>query len=286
MSTPITPTIVRRQLAAMGASHFDIGVLQQTGRMLLREGWNADQVDGAINWLRRENARGAHIFVRPHGKHSLTLIDDLAFAALTEMKRSGFEPAIVAETSPRNFHAWLNHGRVLSRELSTQAARELARRFGGDLSSADWRHFGRLGGFTNQKPARRFQNGFAPFVKLHECSGRIYTNADEFLEEMSAEAATVALRRAERVRIGWRADPGSIRRLAEFQRDKRYKGDRHLADMAWALYAASHGRSQEEIQAEILHARDLSKKGRPERQVQYAERTAEKAIASARSTHS
>ena len=282
MSTPITPIIVRRQLAAMGASHFDIGVLQQTGRMLLREGWSAEQVDTAIKWLRSENARGAHIFVRPHGEHVLSLIDDLAFAAIAKMKRSGFEPAVIVETSRRNFQAWLNHGRMLRRELSTQAARELARRFGGDPSSADWRHFGRLAGFTNQKPERRLENGLAPFVKLHEWSGRVYSKADELLDEVSAERALHTLRRAERMHAGSRANPGSIRPLAEFYRDRRYEGDLHRADMAWALYAASRGLPQGQIQAEILRARDLSKKGVARRQVQYAERTAEKAVAAAR----
>jgi RepB DNA-primase N-terminal domain len=284
MSTEITRTIVVRQLAAMGASRFDIGVLQQTGRMLLREGWSAEQVDTAIKWLRSENARGAHIFVRPHGEHALSLLDDLTRAAISEMKQSGFEPALVAETSRGNFQAWLNHGQLLRRELSTQAARELARRFGGDPSSADWRHFGRLAGFTNQKRERRLENGLAPFVKLHECIGCVYSKADELLHEVSAERAMLTLRRAGRMHAGSRGNPGAIRPLAEFYRDRRYEGDLHRADMAWALYAASRGLLQGQIQAEILRARDLSKKGRPERQVQYAQRTAENAVAAARPT--
>ena len=46
-----------------------------------------------------------------------------------------------------NFQAWLNHNQLLEAEVSTCAAKELARRLGGDPSSADWRHFGRLAGF-------------------------------------------------------------------------------------------------------------------------------------------
>ena len=91
-------------------------------------------------------------------------------------------PAVVVETSPGNFQVWVNHGRVPSdHTFSTQAAKELARRFGGDSSSADWRHFGRLAGFTNQKPKRRLRNGLQPFVRLHECEGRLYGAAREFL---------------------------------------------------------------------------------------------------------
>jgi hypothetical protein len=50
----------------MGCEILDIGVLQQDERMLLRDGWSAEKVLAALGWLRRENARGAHIFVRPH----------------------------------------------------------------------------------------------------------------------------------------------------------------------------------------------------------------------------
>ena len=65
MSASITRIAARSQLAAMACERFEIGILQQSGRMLIRDGWNADQVEAVINWLRRENARGAHIFVRP-----------------------------------------------------------------------------------------------------------------------------------------------------------------------------------------------------------------------------
>jgi RepB DNA-primase from phage plasmid len=39
---------------------------------------------------------------------------------------------------------------VLEAARSTLAAMQLAEYFGGDPSSADWRHFGRLADFTNR----------------------------------------------------------------------------------------------------------------------------------------
>jgi hypothetical protein len=152
MSASITRSAVRKQLSAMGCELFEIGVLYQDARMLLRTGWNVDRIDTALGWLRRENARGAHVFVRPCGGSALSLIDDLSAAAIAEIKEMGFEPALIVETSVQNFQAWLNHGRILADHfVSTQAAKELARRFGGDPSSADWRHFGRLAGFYESK---------------------------------------------------------------------------------------------------------------------------------------
>lgn len=263
----------------MGCELFEIGVLHQDALMLLRSGWSAEQIEAALGWLRRENARGAHIFVRPHGAHSLSLIDDLNAESVDRMMDHGFQPAVVIETSPGNFQVWLNHGWILfDHSVSTHAARELARRFGGDLSSADWRHFGRLAGFTNQKPKRRLPTGLPPFVRLHDCEGRTYTAAREFLEDVkslahkaSAESSTRRMRRAS-------SDDDSVRSLSDFHADPRYCGDFHRADMAWALHATSRGLPEQQIRDEILHARDLSKKGGPERQLNYARRTAIKAI--------
>jgi hypothetical protein len=174
---------------------------------------------------------------------------------------------------------WLNHGQILSdRSFSMRAAKELARRFGGDPSGTDWRHFGRLAGFTNQKPKRRLRSGLPPFVRLHECEGHSYAAAWEFLEEVKWLAEQTRAERASLTTLRSYSNEDSVRRLTDFQRDPRYGGDLHRADMAWALYAASRGLPEQEITNEILHARDLSKKGGAARQLDYAQRTAIKAF--------
>jgi hypothetical protein len=43
----------------------------------------------SIRWLRRENARGAHIFVWPEWPHTLSLIDDLGADTIEEMAKTG-----------------------------------------------------------------------------------------------------------------------------------------------------------------------------------------------------
>ncbi len=192
----------------------------------------AEQVDAAISWFRRANAHAAHIFVRPHGAHALSLVDDVSAEAIAAMKESGFQPAVVVETSPGNFQVWVNHGRVLSDQtFSTQAAKELAHRFGGDSSSADWRHFGRLAGFTNQKPKRRLRNGLQPFVRLHECEGRPYNAAREFLEEVKSLTEKATAERAAWTTSRSTSTEDSVRPLTEFHLDSRYNGDLHRADI-------------------------------------------------------
>jgi hypothetical protein len=268
-----------RHLAAMGCARFDLGVLRAHGMMVLHESLTAPQIRARLVWLRRENARRAHIFVRPHGLSRLTLVDDLSDAALNSMKRAGFAPTLVVETSPGNFQAWLKHVQVFSnRESATVAARELAARFQGDPSSADWRHFGRLAGFINQKPTRRLPNGLQPVVRLREFSGAAFAEARRFRIEVERMVEAARLRRDARLRVWSFPDPHITRTLTEFHQHPRYRGDLHRADMAWATYAARHGVSAAEITTAICRARDLSKKGGIRRQFAYAERTAAKAI--------
>jgi hypothetical protein len=180
-SAVIVERLVRVQLCAMGCERFDLGIRRDVDEMILREGQGAIEIEEAIKWLRHENAKGAHIYIRPAGTHSLTLIDDLAVESIGRMKAEGFEPAVIVETSPNNFQAWLNHGQILTGAASTRAAKQLAERFAGDPSSADWRHFGRLAGFTHPKPERQLPSGMRPFARLRSATGRVYSRAFEFL---------------------------------------------------------------------------------------------------------
>ncbi len=181
-SSVIVERLVRLQLRAIGCERFDLGIKRDAGEMILREGQAALDVETTIKWLRHENAKGAHIYVRPADLHPLSLIDDLSVEALKRMKAEDFEPAVVVETSSNNFQAWLKHSQVLDAETSTCAAKQLAERFGGDPASADWRHFGRLAGFTNPKRERRLPSGMRPFVRLRSATGHVYSKAAEFID--------------------------------------------------------------------------------------------------------
>src|ERR1700737_2682083 len=202
----------------MGCERVELGIKRAAGEMILREGQGAIEIEEAIRWLRHENAKGAHIYVRPAGLHALSLIDDLSAEAIDRLKAEGFEPAVVVENSPDNFHAWLNHGQVLDAAASTRAAKQLAERFGGDLSSADWRHFGRLAGFTNPKPERQLPSGMRPFARLLSATGRVYSRAVEFLAGITkndeSEAAREEEIRPQRRRGRERVDSQAAQRIS------------------------------------------------------------------------
>jgi len=156
MTLDSTISVVRQQIAAMGCELCEVGVFRPetpgTDASMLLRVWDTDALRRSVPWLQTQNHDGRHIFVRPKGEHNLSMVDDLTADAVAAMDREGFNPAVVVETSPSNFQAWLKHPEQLDKQLSTATARALAGRFHGDAGAADWRHFGRLSGFANRKP--------------------------------------------------------------------------------------------------------------------------------------
>src|SRR6266852_5969051 len=247
MATTLTLEAVEKQSCAMGAQVFDIGLFDPSaaeGAMLPRL-WNFDTLLRSVSWLRLKNAEGRHIYIRPAGEHSLSLIDDANIQVIKRLKSEGFAPAVVVETSPGNFQAWLRHGQILPKPLSTLSARLLASRFGGDLASADWRHYGRLAGFTNRKDKYRKTDGTFPYVRLHEATGAIYSGAVAFLAELkdlyASEQSKLppvpCLRRGSQY-------CSNLKSIEEFRAKPIYGGDQTRLDLAYSVYALAHGVSE------------------------------------------
>ena len=274
---------VEQQIAAMGCDVYEIGLFKphtpesdpREPEMLPRT-WDRATLIKSVPWLRYQNSQGRNIYIRPKGEHHLSMVDDLTADAIKRMKAAGFAPALVVETSPGNFQAWLNHGQVLPQRLSTLAARALAEMFGGDRGAADWRHFGRMAGFTNQKAKYKGPDGSFPFVQVRGVSpNRSYTAAADFISKVSR-----VLRFEKETPIDVRTAPLLDSRLFTidaFRCNPTYNGDGNRIDLAYAVYALAHGVSEETVLAAI-NSRDLSKKGPPARQRDYANRTIAKAL--------
>jgi len=184
-----TREAIHGQLAAMGCREYEIGVRDPARGMLTRRG-TARELEARVGWLRAMNARGADIFVRPADDRGLVLIDDLKREALGRMAADGLPPAVVTETSPGNHQAWvrLTEGPV-TRAVGTEAARELAGRYGGDPRSADAGHYGRLAGFTNRKEAHTRADGRQPYVLLQEARGGCASAGEATLGQAGARVA-------------------------------------------------------------------------------------------------
>jgi hypothetical protein len=276
------------QALAMGAACYEIGLFKQAGpggqSDMLTLIWDVDAIVRSIHWLSLQNSRGRNIYIRPKGEHHLSLVDDLTWSSVRQMKESGFQPAVLVQTSPGNFQAWLNHGRVLGKELSSAVGKRLAERFGGDIKAAAWRQYGRLAGFTNRKEKHRQSNGLYPFVRLIEVSARVYERAEEFVASVAGEIEqareAAAARREAFLSKSTPARQSRLKSIEDFRRSRRYWGDGSRIDLAYAVYALSHGVREDDVRQAIA-SRDLSKKGTALRQRQYIDRTVAKAFAGA-----
>jgi hypothetical protein len=277
---------VQQQVVVMGAELFEVGLYKADSgapeATMIPRVWDAKTIMKSVSWLRHQNAAGRNIYIRPKGEHDLSLVDDLTDDAVLSMKEAGFNPALVVETSPGNHQAWLKHLEPLSKEMSTAASRALAERFGGDRGAADWRHFGRLAGFTNRKAKYRDAGtGLYPFVRLVEAAGGVYPEAERFLTGVRRE---VEQQQVERERIRAQMStlgpvfPKELKAIDDFRANARYGGDGTRIDLAYAVYAFSHGASATKVAAAI-RTRNLSHKGNERRQNEYVERTIKKALA-------
>lgn len=215
----------RRQLQAMDTDRFDIGIRDgKSGQMLIRT-WSAEETLKAVPWLKRENAKGADIYIRPAGEQNqgVILLDDLTRGAVERLKRDQLTPAAVIETSPDNFQAWIRLSqRPLAPVVATAAAKRLAQEYGSDPNSADWRHFGRLAGFTNRKPIHQDERGRSPYVLAHECSGQAAEQGPPRVQQAHEQVRQAELHHAQKTRLEaartaservYRHDP-----LGEYQR--------------------------------------------------------------------
>src|SRR4051812_24433062 len=259
-----TISAVTHQVRAMGCEVFEVGLFKPTATgnepVMLPRTWDADALLRSVRGLRHQNREGRNIFIRPKGEHNLSLVDDLTAGTVENMKVAGYAPALVIQTSPGNFQAWLRHREPLSKEVSTAAARKLAEQFGGDRGAADWRHFGRLAGFTNRKEKYKDEKGLYPFVLVAEHTGLFYAAASEFTAQIRSNLVAVQSKRnaPSSFRASLTNDP--IKSIEVFRTDPRYGGDGTRIDLAYAIYALSHGLDEPKIR-DALRTRDLSHKG-------------------------
>lgn len=175
---------VKRQLKAMNVSNYEVGLFHRANNQMLPRFLTAQTILKSIDWFKTMNYQGHEIFIRPAGSQGLVFFDDLNIGMIEKMKADGYAPAVLVESSPMNFHGWLKVSKTpISEELATIVSKLIAHKYGGDTNSADWRHYGRLAGFTNQKPEHIKADGKQPFVLLSSGAGKLAENAEKILSK-------------------------------------------------------------------------------------------------------
>lgn len=268
----------RRQLEAMGCESFEVGIRDQEGRMLTRT-WSKAEVLKSVPWLKRENAKGADIYVRPAGEENqgLVLVDDLTKGQLDRMKSEGYAPAVVIETSPLNHQAWVRlSDRPLSPEVATTASKALAKHFEADPNSADWRHFGRLAGFTNRKPSHTTETGRNPWVLCHEAPGKVAENGPE----LAQKAQQRVFEREARVERQTRLEAARNASERVYGRDAVKEYQRQLKRLE-----ARYGADMDVSKADFMICKDMAKQGYSADQLERALHTASPELPTRKAGH-
>lgn len=170
----------------MGVERFEVLVRDQATRQELKREWTKPELMKGIAWLKFMNARGSEVFVRPAGLHGLVLIDALNAENLAAMRRAGFEPAVVVESDPGTYQAWVAlSARPVADHIRQSVAEGLARSCGGVAPEAAAQGFGRLAGFTfdgdNHDPDLKRR-----FALAHEGSATIASNGEKLLAHIES----------------------------------------------------------------------------------------------------
>jgi hypothetical protein len=194
----LTLQAIGRQLAAMPNELYLVRLIhRQTGRPFPGERlWTASQLIHAatVRFLRVRNGEGCDVYIHPYAgdqNAGYILVDlDRAHPKILEvMRANGHDPCVVLQTSPGHLQAWIRLSTFpLEPAVATAAGKRLAHLYRGDLASTDWRHLGRLAGFTNQKPARRTSGGYAPWVKLVYAHSGLAPCAEALLQSLRQSA--------------------------------------------------------------------------------------------------
>jgi hypothetical protein len=195
----LTLQAIRKQLAAMPSELYLVRLIHHQTRNAFpgERLWTAEQLGRAatVRFLRVRNREGCDVYVQPYAGdqnagYILVDLDTAPPTVIATMRAHGHDPCVVLQTSPGHQQAWIRLSTApLEPTVATAAGKLLAATYGGDPASTDWRHLGRLAGFTNQKPARCTPAGYAPWVKVMEAKAVFAPDAEALLRSARAWAA-------------------------------------------------------------------------------------------------
>ena len=176
---------LRRQTEALGVAGFELEI--QGGGQTLQRAWTSAELEKGVGWLKRMNARGHDIAIRPAGEHGLVLVAGLRSDGVARMADAGWTSAATIETSPGRYEAWVK----LSEKPVEPAVRQagavyLSKSYGGDPPRAEGQAYGRLAGFTNQEPEVSHE-GRPPYVLAHDCPGKVAPEAAAVLARIEQQ---------------------------------------------------------------------------------------------------
>lgn len=175
---------VERQIGAMPAERFEVLLRNEATGQTVKRAWTKPELMKGVQWLKRMNAMGNDVYVRPAGQHGVILIDGLKAENLSAMVRKGFEPAVTVESRPGAFQAWVTlSNQPVPDQVRHLAAAGLAKAVGGTPAGLGSEEYGRLAGFTFHDAQSR-PGETRRFVLAHEGRKGPSSNGSLYLDHI------------------------------------------------------------------------------------------------------
>ena len=171
-------------MTALGCAQFIVRLVEaKNGKQETRQ-WSGLELLRSLAWLKRMNARGYDVTLRPAGQHGLVLLDGLQEADLQRLDARGWQSAAVVEVQHGRFQAWIKlSGQPVADALRGQAASRLAAELCRSGSAITVAEFGALAGLTCHASAMA-EGQAARYALLQASSGTVATAAAPCLERM------------------------------------------------------------------------------------------------------
>ena len=282
-----TMQAVKRQLNAMKCRLYEIGIRDAKTDKMMNRTMDSGLIEKSVPWLKRMNARGNDIYIRPAEmeKHGLVLVDDVDRAVIGDMARNGHNCALNIETSPGNSQVWVRIGNEVSGQIRSEVGRMLATMYGSDPNSADHRHYGRLAGFTNQKSEHQDKYGCQPYCLVRQSSAKdeIAPKGPDLIREATkrVEIKNMAREKSERIQKIQRVSDRWYLPVERYRSEmrsiiKRYGNQTDLSRADWMACKklAQNGISEKEIKSALLEASPNITDRKGSNAEKYADRTA------------
>ena len=172
-------------MTALGCAQFVVRLVHaRDGKAEMRQ-WSELELLRSLPWLKRMNARGYDVTVRPAGPHGLVLLDGLQQADVQRLDARGWQGAAVVEVQHGRFQAWIKLSvHPVADALRDQAASRLAAELCRSGSAITVAEFGALAGLTCHAPGMA-EGPAARYALLHASSGAVAAAAAPCLERMA-----------------------------------------------------------------------------------------------------
>ena len=156
----------------------------------ITQGFTPQEIEQRTPALQRLHSRGEDLYYTPLSdkKHHI-LIDDMNQEKLDLLRRDGYQPAAVLESSPGNYQAIITvqkldtpHDRAVGNRLAERLNREY-----GDHKLSDCIQPHRAPGYENLNPKHQGEDGSYPVVRLIEAERRECAKTQALSSQIDAE---------------------------------------------------------------------------------------------------